>query len=356
MKAVIFGAGHIGQGFLGLELAKSGYELVFVDAIESVVRDLNEKKKYIIEYLDESCEQVTIDVKCALHVSAATDIAKCINQSDVVVTAVGPKNIENTAKLIQEGLIGTNGKVIIAAENAPNNSWIIRDAIPVDKRYNSFYPRCTVDRIAISDSGLVKVERAFEWVIEAGCKDLGVNGVEYAKDIRRYMERKLLVLNGSHAILGFLGYNAGVTSPAVAMQDFTIRDIVVGAINEAADSVRAEYNFNSNEMAKYVNSAIQRFGNALVPDKTERLARDPIRKVSERLVRAVVLAQKHNYETPNIEKGIVAALKYDNPTDKESVLLQSEIRAKGVEFVIKEYFGLSSSQELMRRIVQEYSK
>ena len=43
-KAVQFGAGNIGRGFTGQLFSESGFEVVFVDVVQSLVDLLNERK------------------------------------------------------------------------------------------------------------------------------------------------------------------------------------------------------------------------------------------------------------------------------------------------------------------------
>ena len=53
MKAVMYGAGNIGRGFIGEVLYKSGYKTTYIDVNEAVVKALNKDKKYPI-YLTRS--------------------------------------------------------------------------------------------------------------------------------------------------------------------------------------------------------------------------------------------------------------------------------------------------------------
>ena len=45
-KAVMYGAGNIGRGFIGALMSQSGYQVTFVDVAEPVVKALQEKNTY----------------------------------------------------------------------------------------------------------------------------------------------------------------------------------------------------------------------------------------------------------------------------------------------------------------------
>lgn len=354
MKAVIFGAGNIGKGFVGLELASSGYELVFVDAVQAVVDSLQKTKRFTVEYLEESKERCTVKIAGAFHVSDEDAVRRMVSLSDVVVTAVGPNNLESVGVLIAKGLGDSKGKVIIAAENVPNNSWVLRDVVQRFGSYDAVFPRCVVDRISMTVDNVTKVERAFEWVIEDFGRDLNISGVEYVSNLTPYMQRKLLVLNGSHAILGWLGYAAGFVFSSEAMQNSGICKVVVGAMGEAAAVVGKEWGFDDAVMRAYTDGVVRRFANVVVLDKTERLAKDPVRKLRERVVAAALLAQKHGLETAFLEQGIIAGLKYDNPADKESVRIQETIRKVGIEGVLESYCGVSKDNILVQKVKKQW--
>ena len=48
MKAVHFGAGNIGRGFVGLLLHEGGYELVFSDVSAPLVEAINAVSEYTV--------------------------------------------------------------------------------------------------------------------------------------------------------------------------------------------------------------------------------------------------------------------------------------------------------------------
>lgn len=48
MKAVHFGAGNIGRGFVGLLLREGGYEVVFSDVADALVDAINAVDSYTV--------------------------------------------------------------------------------------------------------------------------------------------------------------------------------------------------------------------------------------------------------------------------------------------------------------------
>ncbi|MCL2127345.1 MAG: mannitol-1-phosphate 5-dehydrogenase, partial [Treponema sp.] len=90
MKAVMYGAGNIGRGFIGQVFAQSGYELTFIDVAEPVVAALNRDGRYPVRLLSESgCRDVWIEGVKAVNGNNAEDAARAIAEADIMATAVG---------------------------------------------------------------------------------------------------------------------------------------------------------------------------------------------------------------------------------------------------------------------------
>ncbi|MGV8091920.1 MAG: hypothetical protein AB2L24_08660 [Mangrovibacterium sp.] len=53
-KAIQFGAGNIGRGFIGLVLEQAGYHVVFADINQKVIDKLNRDKYYTVHVMDEN--------------------------------------------------------------------------------------------------------------------------------------------------------------------------------------------------------------------------------------------------------------------------------------------------------------
>ena len=59
-KAIQFGAGNIGRGFIGGLLSEAGYHVVFADVNQEIVDKINEDKKYTIYVKDVESKEIVI--------------------------------------------------------------------------------------------------------------------------------------------------------------------------------------------------------------------------------------------------------------------------------------------------------
>ena len=71
MKAVHFGAGNIGRGFVGLLLHEAGYEVVFADVNAELIDALAAADSYDVHLVGETSETKTVTGFRAIN--SATD-------------------------------------------------------------------------------------------------------------------------------------------------------------------------------------------------------------------------------------------------------------------------------------------
>ena len=59
-KAIQFGAGNIGRGFIGAVLEQAGYHVVFADVNAAVIDKINEDHCYTVHVMDVECVEQKI--------------------------------------------------------------------------------------------------------------------------------------------------------------------------------------------------------------------------------------------------------------------------------------------------------
>lgn len=124
MKAVHFGAGNIGRGFIGYLLRKSDYDLTFVDISGDLVKNINSLGKYKVITLGKTKALETVtDVK-AVELNDAENLVKAIAFSDLITLSIGANHLTSTGKVLQKALrvrkrVNPGQSVdIVACENA----------------------------------------------------------------------------------------------------------------------------------------------------------------------------------------------------------------------------------------------
>ena len=134
MKAVHFGAGNIGRGFIGQLLHQNGFEICFVDTNADLISQLNEDGGYRIDIMDEQETTVFVDRISALNSLTETEkVIAAIKEADILTTSVGANNLVKIAPTIAKGLSERFKQKrsinILANENAINASNILKEAV-----------------------------------------------------------------------------------------------------------------------------------------------------------------------------------------------------------------------------------
>ncbi|MFZ0076014.1 MAG: mannitol-1-phosphate 5-dehydrogenase [Exiguobacterium undae] len=372
MKAVHFGAGNIGRGFIGLQLVKSGYEVCFIDVNAQVVEALQSRQSYTVGYAAEEAETETVSNVTALNSQTeAEQVIEAIATADVVTTAVGPTLLAKIAPLLAKGIekrSTTKALYVIACENMIEGSSHLRqEVLPHLSTLpdNVFFPNAAVDRIVPlqhhDDPLYVEVEPFFEWVIET--RALPENhpqfaGVTYVSDITPFIERKLFTVNTGHAIASYLGALFGKETIAESLQDVRVRRGVQSALYETGWLLLEKYGFDPKDHSAYIQKNIKRFENPRIHDEIVRVARSPIRKLGprDRLVKPARELMDRGIEANGLALGIAAALTYSDPNDSESSELNTFIEKHGIRQTVTTYLGLEAEERLSQLIVSQYEQ
>ena len=377
-KAIQFGAGNIGRGFIGALLSKSGYHVVFADVNEEIISKINEDKCYTIHIMDVECKDEKIENISGV-ISTSDEILEEIRTSDIITTAVGPVVLPRIASTIANGIklrkiTGVTSYLnIIACENAIKASSQLEEEV---KKYlneeeiaylNEYvgFPNCSVDRIVppVKSENIldVVVENFYEWNVEEKAfkgEIPKIYGMNLADNLMAYIERKLFTLNTGHAITAYFGYLKGYNTVDESIKDEVIHDLVKKAMIESGQGLIAKYNFDKEEHFKYIDKIIERFKNPYLKDDVARVGREPLRKLNEndRLIKPLMTAKSFNLDIDNLLLGVGAALNYNNEEDSQSVELQNLISEKGVKESLAHVANLAQEQEVLSKVEKYYNE
>lgn len=373
-KAVHFGAGNIGRGFIGALFSQSGYHVVFVDIADQIINQLNEEKQYNVKLATDEQETITIQNVSGLNnLKQENEVIDAIKGAAFLTTAIGPNILPRIATLIAKGLaarVEENDErlYVIACENQISATDLLKgyivehldEAAREKVLTNVSFLNSAVDRIVPIQNNQgsldVLVEPYHEWVVETTGEIPHIEGMKIVPELAPFIERKLFTVNTGHAVIAYFGYLANKETIDQTLTDEDIYNQVKATLGETGAYLINQYNLDPEEHQKYIDKIIGRFQNAHLNDGVTRVGRSPIRKLGseDRLVRPALQAQKAGLSYTNLAKAIAAALLFDYKEDEDAVNLQTMIQERGVPFVLQEVCKLEESRELTKEIISHY--
>ncbi|TLD36447.1 mannitol-1-phosphate 5-dehydrogenase [Venturia nashicola] len=380
LKAIHFGGGNIGRGFVAEFLHNSGFEVVFIDVMDSIIESLQKTKSYTVTEIGEDGERTfTIDNYRAIN--SKYEEAKVIEEiatADVVTCAVGPNILKFIAPVIAKGIndrTASKPLAVIACENAIGATDTLRGFIEQgyseDTKTNiankARFANSAIDRIVPHqdpNAGLnVKIEKFFEWCVESkpfdGVGTPAIKGVHYVGDLKPYIERKLFTVNTSHATAAYVGKLRGLPTIDQAMANKEVHDIVRDALRETAHLIVTAHGIDKQEQADYVESIISRISNPALEDKVERVGRAPLRKLSrkERFIGPASQLAELGESYKALLVSIDAAFRFTNiEGDEESVELAKILKENDAKTVVEKVCGLEPNHPLFNDVVAVVEK
>ena len=371
MKAVHFGAGNIGRGFVGLLLHEAGYELVFSDVSAALVDAINASTSYTVHEVGTGgVDKVVTGFRAINSAEHADEVIDEIAGANVVTTAVGPTVLKFVAPVILAGLAlrdpSSPPLQIMACENAINATDALRDLIREQAgeawdavASRAVFANTAVDRIVPApqdNPGVdVTVEPFYEWAIERppfGDDPPQIPGAHFVHDLTPYIERKLFTVNTGHATTAYYGAQAGVERISDALAIPEIADRVSATLEETSALLVAKHELDPGGLAEYRARILDRFRNPALPDTVRRVGRQPLRKLSrhERFVGPAAEAAERGLPTSALVAAMGAALAFEDAEDPQSVDMQRMLRElSAVEFTAT-VTGLEPEHPLFARV------
>ena len=377
MKAVMYGGGNIGRGFIGALLSQSGYSVTFLDVAEPVVCALQENKTYPVRYVTtEGSEDVWVQNVTAVNGNDSDAVAEVIANCDIMATAVGVRVLKFIVPNLVAGLrrrwaAGAAPRNIIIGENLMNANHVLEGMLKdllteeecalfdktvglVEASIGRMVPVQTEEmkdgdplRVCVERYGFLPVDKdAFKGEIPEIKNMVPYTPFDF------YLKRKLYIHNMGHATCAYLGDLLGLTYIYEAIDVPDIYIIAKNAMLESAQALARQYNAPIEPLMDHINDLLHRFTNAALGDTCQRVGGDPARKLSpeDRLIGAGKLALSLGITPSYIAVGAAAGLRRYL---EENALEQTQENA---QTVLSQVSGLEKNSQLAEMILEMYRR
>jgi len=340
VKAVMYGAGNIGRGFIGQLFYKSGYKTTFIDVNKEVLSKLNTDGKYPLKILyHEGYRDEIIEHVCGIDGNDIESVAQVITDADIMATAVGVNVLKFIIKPIAAGIekrFKTNQKPlnIIICENLLGADEYLRELIgnelsdPEIKDWfnqNIGLVEASIGRMVPVQTPQMQGDNPLRVCVE-GFDILPTDKAAFKGEIpalhnmipftpfQFYIERKLFVHNMGHALTAYLGSLMELEYIYESIETPIVESLVLRAMNESAMALSKRHGVPYPEIYEHVEDLIYRFGNRQLGDTAGRVGRDLRRKLSEndRMIAAINACIETNTPYKYICLGIAAALLFES--------------------------------------------
>ncbi len=353
-KAVMYGGGNIGRGFIGMLFSQSGYRVSFVDVAPAVVSALQERECYPVRILSQAgCQDVNVTNVTAINGNDAEAVAQAIAEADVMATAVGVNILKFIIGNLVAGIrrrkeIGGGPLNIIICENLMDANKILEAMLKehltqeeiiwfdeniglVEASIGRMVPVQTEAmkdgepmRVCVEGYGFLPVDKdAFKGPVP------DIKNMVPFSPFDFYIKRKLYVHNMGHATCAYLGDLHGLSYIYQAIDRDDIYVVVENAMQESAQALSTRYKVPLPELNAHIQDLLERFRNEPLMDTCQRVGGDPARKLSpaDRLIGSASLALEEGICPAYIAVGIAAGLwRYIREADLE----QSEDNARRI--------------------------
>jgi mannitol-1-phosphate 5-dehydrogenase len=335
MKAVMYGAGNIGRGFIGAVFARSGYEVTFIDVAEETVAALRREGRYPVRLLSETgFEDTWIEGVSAVDGRDLEQASGCIAGADIMATAVGVRALPLIAPVIAAGL-----KKRFARTELPLNIIICENLIDANHILAGLIKEhLSGGELALFDERAGLVEASIGRMVPLQTREMqdgnplrvcveayrflpvdrnafigeppNLEGLVPFGQFDFYIQRKLFVHNMGHAICAYLGMLLEDRYIADAINRPEVLCITQNAMLESARALSLKYGMPLEDLFAHVQDLLCRFSNRALGDTCVRVGADTERKLGpgDRLIGAIKCCNEQGITPAFISVGAAAAL------------------------------------------------
>lgn len=376
-KAVMYGGGNIGRGFIGMLFSQSGYEVIFVDVSKAVVEELNRTHCYPVRILSgENYRDVEVAPISAVDGNEREQAVQAIAEADVMATAVGVPILPYIVPNLAEGI-----RRRMAQNNRPLNILICENLMDADKylsgliqeQLNEEEKAWFAENVGLVETSIGRMVPVQTEEMKAGnplrvCTEeyhyLPVDGAAFRGSVPEiknmvpytpfdyYMKRKLYLHNMGHALCAYMGIYAGKEYIWEAIGEPCICLLVQNAMEESAFALSRKYHKELSELFWHIQDLLHRFTNAALQDTCARVGKDPKRKLSgtDRLIGAASFCMEQGIVPACVCVGAAGALyEYQRECGEEQTIEKARL-------LLKEISGLEPEGILTGYILSFYEQ
>lgn len=375
-KAVIYGGGNIGRGFIGVLMSQSGYEVAFINRKPEVVQQLKNDGCYPVRYvLTGGYEDITVKNVTGIDGNDPEAVADAIANCDIMSTSLGARALEAVIPNLVAGIrkrwaLGNGPLNIIICENLNDANKIVERMIKehltdaekqrfdetvglVEASIGRMVPVQTEEmkdgdplRICVESYGFLPVDLdGFKGEVPQ------VENMVPFSPFDFYVKRKLFIHNMGHATCAYLGNVLGFSYVFESINVPVVRVLVQNAMLESAMALSKHYGVELSQIQLHITDLLYRFSNAALKDTCERVGGDPARKLSpsDRMIGSSNLALSEGIEPVYISVGTAAAVRrYINEAEGMEQGMET------AEKVLTEVSGVEKDSRLMQLVLTYY--
>ena len=367
-KAVIFGAGKIARGFIGQLLFDAGISFAFVEKNAELVRLLNGRGGYQVNVLGAPEKSERITGYAAICTDDPDAVAAAAQDTEIIFTAVGGKNLDALAPIIAHALRAAPRALnVITCENWKHPAaQLAREVKRIAPDLKAGFAEAVVMRSAIEpnaeqlalDPLAVNVQDYWNLPVDAGALIaplINVPGLTLVNDFAGFLERKFYTYNAANGTVSYLGALLGHTVLADAAWDARIEPALEQVYDETGRALSQKYGIPLEEQRAFANTSRAKLRDRIIADNIERNARDPMRKLGpdDRLVGSARLVEQYGIVPEGLATAIAAALYYENPDDPSAVELQRIRSEVGSEGALERICKIQPGERLYRLVLEK---
>ena len=380
MAVIIWGAGRIGRGFVAEILREGKYFIDFVDKDRALVDALNARGRYTIYKAgQEGIRPCPIEGGFRAHHTGEDLSGLFLEDYCLIDVAVFKNDLESAADMIApyialraQRLPASKADIIVNVNMvSPEHAFramlesrltgLARAYLDKNVGVSGIFMMCispdATPAMRAEDSLAVYNNGFFEQAVDINAfraQPPFAPRLRLSARLEAEEARKLYTLNMAHCALAYLGKGRGYATSLEAVRDEEIARVLLGALDEAAEAIKAEYGFSDEEMRQWNTVIFSLLLNPYMADPLSRLGADSRRKLSanDRLLTPAKLCLRAGRAPRCLAAIIRAGYAFEND-DPGTEYVRRLVSREGLHAAICAISGLEKDDRLFKIIIEE---